>query len=120
VQLDVEAVRIGETPGRRGWPSRTGSRTHVRTEWLGGNLEATVDEMIGAATSASGTSPRSTASWTNSSPTPPTNRPTDRSTRKETTMRALLVGSRTFDRSIQLVEYRPTVLTHPPLATTTG
>ena len=27
-----------------------------------------------------------------------------------------MISSRTFDRSIQLVEYRPTVLDHPPLA----
>ncbi|HEU5083857.1 MAG TPA: dihydrofolate reductase family protein [Acidimicrobiales bacterium] len=27
-----------------------------------------------------------------------------------------MIGSRTFDRSIQLVEYRPRVLEHPPLA----
>ena len=27
-----------------------------------------------------------------------------------------MIGSRTFDRSIQLVEYRPSVLDHPPLA----
>jgi riboflavin biosynthesis pyrimidine reductase len=31
-----------------------------------------------------------------------------------------MTDSRTFDRSIQLVEYRPRVLEHPPLATTTG
>jgi dihydrofolate reductase len=29
-----------------------------------------------------------------------------------------MIGSRTFDRSIQLVEYRPRVLEHPPLAPT--
>jgi dihydrofolate reductase len=31
-----------------------------------------------------------------------------------------MVDSRTFDKSIQLVEYRPHVLAHPPLATATG
>jgi len=31
-----------------------------------------------------------------------------------------MTDSRTFDGSIQLVEYRPRVLEHPPLATTTG
>ena len=31
-----------------------------------------------------------------------------------------MIDSRTFDRSIQLVEYRPRVLEHPPLGTTTG
>lgn len=30
-----------------------------------------------------------------------------------------MIGSQTFDRSIQLVEYRPTVLHHPPLRATT-
>ena len=30
-----------------------------------------------------------------------------------------MIGSRTFDNTIQLVEYRPAVLEHPPLATTT-
>jgi dihydrofolate reductase len=30
-----------------------------------------------------------------------------------------MIGSRTFDGSIQMVEYRPTVLEHPPLDTTT-
>jgi hypothetical protein len=27
-----------------------------------------------------------------------------------------MIGSRTFDKSIQLVEYRPRVLNRPPLA----
>ncbi len=31
-----------------------------------------------------------------------------------------MIGSRTFDGSIQLVEYRPRVLEHPPPATMTG
>lgn len=31
-----------------------------------------------------------------------------------------MIGNRTFDGSIQMVEYRPRVLEHPPLATTTG
>ena len=31
-----------------------------------------------------------------------------------------MIDSRTFDGSIQLVEYRPRVLEHPPLGTTTG
>ena len=31
-----------------------------------------------------------------------------------------MIGSRTFDGSIQLVEYRPRVLEHPPPGTTTG
>ena len=31
-----------------------------------------------------------------------------------------MIDSRTFDGSIQLVEYRPRVLEHPPLATATG
>jgi dihydrofolate reductase len=31
-----------------------------------------------------------------------------------------MVDSRTFDSGIQLVEYRPSVLEHPPLGTTTG
>lgn len=31
-----------------------------------------------------------------------------------------MIDSRTFDGSIQLVEYRPRVLAHPPLGTTTG
>lgn len=31
-----------------------------------------------------------------------------------------MTGSRTFDGCIQLVEYRPTVLEHPPLVATTG
>ena len=31
-----------------------------------------------------------------------------------------MIDNRTFDRSIQLVEYRPTVLEHPPLGTTAG
>jgi dihydrofolate reductase len=31
-----------------------------------------------------------------------------------------MVGSRTFDSGIQLVEYRPSVLEHPPLGTTAG
>ena len=31
-----------------------------------------------------------------------------------------MIGSRTFDGSIQLVEYRPTVLEHPPLGATTS
>jgi len=31
-----------------------------------------------------------------------------------------MTESRTFDRSIQLVEYRPRVLEHPPLGTTAG
>jgi dihydrofolate reductase len=31
-----------------------------------------------------------------------------------------MIESRTFDGSIQLVEYRPRVLEHPPLGTTTG
>jgi riboflavin biosynthesis pyrimidine reductase len=31
-----------------------------------------------------------------------------------------MTDNRTFDGSIQLVEYRPTVLDHPPLGTTTG
>jgi hypothetical protein len=31
-----------------------------------------------------------------------------------------MIDSRTFDGSIQLVEYRPRVLEHPPLGTTAG
>jgi dihydrofolate reductase len=31
-----------------------------------------------------------------------------------------MIDNRTFDASIQLVEYRPRVLEHPPLGTTTG
>jgi hypothetical protein len=31
-----------------------------------------------------------------------------------------MIDSRTFDGSIQLVEYQPRVLEHPPLGTTTG
>jgi len=31
-----------------------------------------------------------------------------------------MIGNRTFDGSIQLVEYRPSVLEHPPLGATTG
>ena len=31
-----------------------------------------------------------------------------------------MIDNRTFDGSIQLVEYRPSVLEHPPLGTTTG
>jgi dihydrofolate reductase len=31
-----------------------------------------------------------------------------------------MIDSRGFDRSIQLVEYRPSVLEHPPLGTATG
>jgi dihydrofolate reductase len=31
-----------------------------------------------------------------------------------------MIDNRTFDGSIQLVEYRPSVLEHPPLGATTG
>jgi hypothetical protein len=31
-----------------------------------------------------------------------------------------MIDNRTFDGSIQLVEYRPSVLEHPPLGITTG
>jgi hypothetical protein len=31
-----------------------------------------------------------------------------------------MVDNRTFDGSIQLVEYRPSALEHPPLGATTG
>jgi hypothetical protein len=31
-----------------------------------------------------------------------------------------MIDNRTFDRSIQLVEYRPQVLEHPPLGTATS
>ena len=31
-----------------------------------------------------------------------------------------MIGSRTFDGSIQLVEYRPRVLEHPPMGSAAG